>query len=168
MLLAGTVHSKGKGYVMKRVLAWVIAAIMLCLPVGAALAAEGVDTPEKRRAEAVRYLAIVPMKGMIEDVVREIAKGRSSEISTAISERMLALTDYELLEKATVEGLVVHFTAEEIKALADFYESPTGRSVMAKMPVYTASVLPIIQHEIGRVVVEVFRELNLPLPGADA
>jgi hypothetical protein len=55
--------------------------------------------------------------------------------------------DYAAIEKAMKEAMLKHFTADELKALADFYSSPVGKSAMKKMGVYMADVMPAIQRE---------------------
>jgi hypothetical protein len=37
--------------------------------------------------------------------------------------------------------------------LAQFYGSPTGQSIMQKMPVYMAEVMPTIQNQIRQVII---------------
>jgi hypothetical protein len=44
--------------------------------------------------------------------------------------------------------MVKHFSAEELKALADFYGSPVGKSAMSKFGAYMADVMPAIQAEM--------------------
>ena len=54
----------------------------------------------------------------------------------------------DALSKAMKDSLVKHFTAEELKALADFYGSPVGKSAMSKMGDYTADLMPVIQAQV--------------------
>ena len=44
------------------------------------------------------------------------------------------------------------FTAEEVQALADFYSSPTGRSILRKMPVATGRAMRAMQPMIEETV----------------
>ena len=44
--------------------------------------------------------------------------------------------------------MVKHFTTEELKALADFYGSPVGKSAMQKFGAYMADIMPVMQAEI--------------------
>ena len=52
------------------------------------------------------------------------------------------------VEKAMKKSLIKHFTADELKALADFYGSPVGKSAMKKFGAYMADVMPAIQTEM--------------------
>jgi hypothetical protein len=56
--------------------------------------------------------------------------------------------DIVALSKAMTDAMVKHFTTEELKALADFYGSPVGKSAMQKFGAYMADLMPIIQAEM--------------------
>jgi hypothetical protein len=56
--------------------------------------------------------------------------------------------DLDALTKAMTDAMVKHFTTEELKALADFYGSPVGKSAMKKFGSYMADVMPALQAEI--------------------
>ncbi len=86
-----------------------------------------VDTPETRRKEAERYLQVSPPKALFEDMADKMT---------------IALT------KAMTDAMVKHFTTEELKALADFYGSPIGKSAMQKFGAYMADVMPALQAEV--------------------
>lgn len=49
-----------------------------------------------------------------------------------------------------LEGLVKYFTTDELKALADFYGSPVGKSAMQKFPSYMAALMPTLERETRR------------------
>ena len=46
------------------------------------------------------------------------------------------------------DAMVKNFTTEELKALADFYGSPVGKSAMQKFGAYMADIMPVMQAEI--------------------
>jgi len=48
--------------------------------------------------------------------------------------------------------MVRHFTVRELNALADFYGSPEGRSVMNKFGSYMADITPALQQEMLRAI----------------
>jgi hypothetical protein len=56
--------------------------------------------------------------------------------------------DIAALIKAMADALVKHFTTEELKALADFYSSPVGKSAMQKFGGYMADLMPTMQAEM--------------------
>jgi hypothetical protein len=59
-------------------------------------------------------------------------------------------TDWEQLRLATITAMVDVFTLEEIQALASFYGSETGRSVMSKMGHFSRSLMPSLQKELEK------------------
>jgi hypothetical protein len=46
--------------------------------------------------------------------------------------------------------MVKHFTTDELKAPADFYGSPVGKSAMQKFGAYMADLMPVMQAEITK------------------
>src|SRR5262249_59173873 len=56
--------------------------------------------------------------------------------------------DITALTKAMTDSMVKHFTTEELKALADFYGSPVGKSAMQKFGAYMADIIPTLEAEI--------------------
>jgi hypothetical protein len=53
-----------------------------------------------------------------------------------------------VLEEITKSAMIKHFSADELKALADFYSSPVGKSAMSKMGDYMADIMPAMQAEM--------------------
>ena len=52
------------------------------------------------------------------------------------------------IKTAAQAGLVKVFTADELKALADFYSAPLAKAAMAKMGAYMSEVVPAIEKEV--------------------
>ena len=81
-------------------------------------------------------------------------EGLVTEIALPPAERekfkqmLTSQLDIAALTKAMSEALVKHFTTEELKALADFYSSPVGKSAMQKFGAYMADLMPTMQAEI--------------------
>jgi hypothetical protein len=61
---------------------------------------------------------------------------------------MTSQLDIAALTKAMIDSMVKHFTTDELKALADFYGSPVGKSAMQKFGAYMADIMPTIETEI--------------------
>ena len=106
------------------------------------------DTPENRRAQAQRYLEAVPPKQLFAD----LTKNMSASVPAAQRDKVLAMftaavehLDMAAVSKDMEDALVKRFTAEELRAMADFYGSPTGKSIMSKMGDYTADLMPLMQ-----------------------
>ncbi len=63
-------------------------------------------------------------------------------------EMMTTQLDIDALTKEMIDAMIKHFSTDELKALADFYGSPVGKSAMSKFGAYMADVMPAIQAEM--------------------
>ncbi len=106
------------------------------------------DTPETRHHEADRYLQAVPPKALFEDMADKMATNLPADQRQQFKQMMTKDLDIAALSKAITDAMVKHFTTEELKALADFYGSPVGKSAMQKFGAYMADLMPIIQAEM--------------------
>jgi Uncharacterized protein conserved in bacteria (DUF2059) len=92
----------------------------------------GPDTPETRRREAERYLQVNPAKALFEDMADKMAANLPADQRQQFKRMMTADLDIAALSKAMTDAMVKDFTTDELKALADFYGSPIGKSAMQK------------------------------------
>jgi hypothetical protein len=106
------------------------------------------DTPETRRHEAERYLQAVPPKALFEDMAEKMAANLPTDQRQQFKQMMIKDLDIPALTKAMTDAMAKHFTAEELKALADFYGSPVGKSAMQTFGAYMADLTPVVQAEI--------------------
>ena len=106
------------------------------------------DTPETRRHEAERYLQATPPKALFEDMADKMAMNLPADQRQQFKQMMTTGIDIAALSKAMIDAMVKHFTTEELKALADFYGSPIGKSAMQKFGAYMADVMPALQGEM--------------------
>ena len=106
------------------------------------------DTPETRHHEADRYLQAVPPKALFEDMADKMAANLPADQRQQFKQMMTKDLDIAAVSKAMTDAMVKHFTTEELKALADFYGSPVGKSAMQKFGAYMADLMPIIQAEM--------------------
>jgi hypothetical protein len=120
----------------------------LALVISCSLALSATDTPETRRREAERYLQASPPKAMFEDVADKMAANLPADQREQFKKVMTTQLDIPALSKAMMDAMVKNFTTEELKALADFYGSPIGKSAMQKFGAYMADVMPVVQTEI--------------------
>ena len=72
------------------------------------------------------------------------------EERVAFKEAMNTKLDIDALNKLMLDAMVKTFTADELKALADFYSSPVAQSAMSKFGAYMADVMPAIQAEMAK------------------
>src|SRR5213080_361513 len=106
------------------------------------------DTPETRRHEAERYLQVSPPKAVFEDMADKMAANIPADQREQFKKVMTTQVDIAALSKAMTDAMVKNFTTEELKALADFYGSPVGKSAMQKFGAYMADIMPVVQAEI--------------------
>ena len=122
-----------------------ILALALCpLP---ALAQDGVA---ERKAAAERYMAVLPMSRVFEDMYTAMAKQLPSDQQSAFILQMKEAVRADVIEGIAREAMLKIFTAEELNALADFYGSKNGYSVMRKFGSYMAIVMPALGEELNR------------------
>ena len=106
------------------------------------------DTPETRRKEAERYLQVSPPKALFEDMADKMATTLPADQREQFKKVMTTQVDIAALSKAMIDAMVKNFTTDELKALADFYGSPVGKSAMQKFGAYMADIMPVMQAEI--------------------
>ena len=127
----------------QKVLVFLVLAVCACPSVFSAA-----DTPETRRKEAERYLQVSPPKALFEDMADKMAANIPADQRDQFKKLMTTQVDIAALSKAMVDAMVKNFTTDELKALADFYGSPVGKSAMQKFGAYMADIMPVVQAEI--------------------
>lgn len=105
------------------------------------------DTPANRQKEADRYLAATPPRVLLADMTKRVATTLPPEQRAIFEAALTKYIDIDALTKDMKEAMVRTFTAEELKALADFYGSPVGKAAMNKFGTYMAEVMPAVQAE---------------------
>jgi len=120
--------------------------VTICLQSASVIAAT--DAPGTRRHEAERYLQATPPKAMFDDMADKMAVNLPLAERDKFKQMLTSQLDIAALTKAMADALVKHFTTEELKALADFYSSPVGKSAMQKFGGYMADLMPTMQAEM--------------------
>jgi hypothetical protein len=106
------------------------------------------DTPENREREVIRYLKAIPPEELMADMTNKLATTLPEERREGFIKMMTKHLDMARVTSAIRDGMVKSFTADELKALADFYTQPVAKSAMAKMGTYMAEVMPVVMKEI--------------------
>ena len=115
------------------------AAVVLVLTAGIVSALD--DTPENRSKEADRYLAAKPPREMFEQLAQQAP--------TALpAQEVIKHMDFLALERAMKDRLVKVLTADELKAQADLYSSPEGKSSMKKFGIFMTEFMPTFKAEV--------------------
>jgi hypothetical protein len=125
---------------------------LLCVLVfGGSLFGQTSDTPEARRSAVRRYLELVPMKAMWDEMIQEVAKNIPDDQREGFV-AIMRKTDLSRLETAAGESLARHLSLKELQAFISFMELPEGQSAMKKMKYYMADLMPVIQSELKKAV----------------
>jgi len=108
------------------------------------------DTPSNREAAAGHYLQVASLTDLMADVSDKAAvmvpEAERPRFKTALTKEL----DLATLTTAMRSSLVRFFTADELEAMAQFYGSPIGKSILRKFGSYMADVMPTIQTEVLR------------------
>jgi hypothetical protein len=127
-----------------------IVVLAVALFTSSAFVLSATDTPETRHHEADRYLQAVPPKALFEDMADKMATNLPADQRQQFKQMMTKDLEIAAVSKAMTDAMVKHFTTEELKALADFYGSPVGKSAMQKFGAYMADLMPVMQAEITK------------------
>ncbi len=104
-----------------------------------------------------RYIAAMHMDQMISGMMRQMIPAMMTQMRQShpdlTDDQMAIATDAvtgsveDMLPKLTDRTVQIYaetFTTDELTRLDDFYESPTGQSIIAKIPVATGKLMPIM------------------------
>lgn len=122
----------------------VLFAACICLP----SIAMAQDSPELRTKAAERYLKSVPTAAMLEDAFVSLAQQIPVDQREKFLQEIRSVVRVEFLESVSKEKMIKVFTADELNALASFYESKEGSSAMKKFGLYMGEIMPEIQKEM--------------------
>lgn len=129
----------------------------LLIPSSMAYALE--DTSFNRLTQAERYLGVTPPKDLFQDAAEQMAMNFDPSQRQAFKDLITKHLDIEALTKTMKDTMVRHFTADELKALADFYGSVEGKSSMKKFGAYMADVMPSVKAEMVKAIAKANREV---------
>jgi hypothetical protein len=115
------------------------------------LIAQGIaDTPQNRQREAERYLQTMSPKALFADAAEKAAMNVPPADRQKFKDTLTSEFDFDALTKAMTAAMVKHFSTEELKALADLYNSPVGKSAKSKFGTYMADVMSALQAEMTK------------------
>jgi hypothetical protein len=121
-------------------------ALLLSLP-GFASAADK-DTPATRRVEAERYLVVSNLEKMMADMTVAMTQNLPADKAAEVKDLLTRHVRIDALKEAMLISMVKHFTTRELSAMADFYGSPEGKSVLEKFGPYMSDIMPMLQAEM--------------------
>jgi hypothetical protein len=106
------------------------------------------DTQQNREREADRYLKATPPEELMAEMANKMAVALPAGQRDGFVKMMTKHLNMARVTAAIRDGMVKSFSADELKALADFYNSPVGKSAISKMGNYMAEVMPVMMSEI--------------------
>jgi hypothetical protein len=134
---------------MKRIAKLSAVALLFCLSAGSpALALD--DTPENRTAQADNYLRAVPPQSLMNDLAEKVAATLPEDQRANYKALLTKNLDMNAVTNLMRSAMVKNFSADELKAIADFYSSAAGKSAMAKMGNYMADAMPPLMAELAK------------------
>ncbi len=119
------------------------------------------DDHQSRLSAALRYSEVFSMSEMLDETFENMAQRIPDGEREQFLSVMKTLVDIDKIEKATVETMAKHFTTDELNALANFYGSPVGKSIMEKFGPYMADINIIIMKDIS-VAVKKYQNTHRP------
>jgi len=132
-----------------------IVAISLALSHFAIAQDKDQDADHKARVEQAKLLMTVsPPQDLVDQMLASIAKNPRAQFSDADIKSIEASMDYSLLDKTMEDALVKNFTVDELKTMTQLYGSPTGKSIIHKMPNYMGDIQPVLQQQMREHVME--------------
>jgi hypothetical protein len=108
------------------------------------------DTPENRAAQADYYLRVVPAQTLMNDMSEKIAATLPESQRPIFITLMTKNLDMNAVANLMRAAMIKNFSADELKAIADFYGSPIGKSAMTKYGNYMADAMGPLQVELAR------------------
>ena len=122
------------------------------------------DTPQNREQQADRYLEAVPPQSMMNDMSAKMAETLPGEQRDRFKALMTKHLDVGKVTASIKGAMVKTFTADELRALADFYGSDVGKSAMSKMGAYMAEVMPATMNQVQSALLKAQEEAHQGRP----
>jgi hypothetical protein len=106
------------------------------------------------KAEAMVQQMASQMMGLMADALGKANPGKEAEIRAAVTD--LILPEFSAAMPEMLDDMArlytLHFTAEELRAVIAFYETPVGRKTIEKMPVLMQQAMIMGQAASQRIV----------------
>lgn len=115
------------------------------------------DSIQNRMTQADRYMKTTPVEKMMKDMFYQMSVTMFEDPvqSAEFREILTNAIDIRAITNLTRDKLIIHFTADELSALANFYGSRHGKTAMSKFGVYMADLMPQLQVFIEQAVTRI-------------
>lgn len=122
------------------------------------------DNPENRIVVAKRYLEVMPPKEMLQGMANRVVARLPENNRKAFMDVMSSQEIEKAAYKFTLDGLVKHFTVDELNAMVAFYGSPAGQAAYKKFSPYMGEIMPQIQQEVKKALEVVQKQQGPKMP----
>ena len=106
------------------------------------------DSIGNRMAAAERYAAVADIEKLLNDSILKIAQNFPANQREDAIAKMRREIDVQWARNLAINAMVQVFTVEELNAMADFYGSPVGRSIVQKTQPYIAAFMPALTQRL--------------------
>lgn len=114
-------------------------------------------------ALAREYVATVPVENEVKMAIEHMAQQVPAEQRVLFRQLGEKSIDYNRLRSEAEKAVAETFTENEIRAMTEFYKSPEGQAVRAKMPEYDKKMEPVMTSILQEFVKKL--QENKVLPG---
>jgi hypothetical protein len=127
-----------------------VAAIIILLVVGVPASSWALDdTPGNRAEQAERYLSAIPSREMMINILEPVAQMMKPYERRKLFD-IMASHDFADFERGMKTAMIKIYSADELQALADFYGSEVGKSLLKKAGRYEAELAPLKEAEMAK------------------
>lgn len=133
---------------MKKILSVFAFSALMLVPVIAIAQEEGTpvafeETVSTERLDLAKQMQdIWPIRTRIETAIDSVAQSFPPERQAEVKATIRKSIQYDQLEEESIQALASTYTADELRAMVDFYGSETGRAISAKTSDYEAAIRP--------------------------
>lgn len=120
------------------------------------------DRPENTDAQVLRIVSIIApeLVSATSSAVARISMIGQEEKRQQYEDLMLKNLDVPTIEKILNRAYLKHFDAKELKDMADFFDSPSGKIVAKKLAAFELEVQPLIRAQVIQAMGATHRELK--------
>jgi hypothetical protein len=105
------------------------------------------DSLETKKEYASQYLREANIRQRMSSILNEYSK-IVPELKLEDLQKIYEEMDWNKLDTLFLHAMMKIYSLDELKLLADFYTSSTGKSISQKSPLFMREVFPIIKKEL--------------------
>lgn len=111
---------------------------------------------EEKKTQAARLFSVYPPEMLVFGLVEAALGASPSEAeTTALMNRLEEPAAQQELAAACEDSLMSTFSGEELKFLADFFDSEMGHAVIPRLGQFSATATPRVMRLLGRLILGV-------------